>query len=145
MARAAAPDRDVTAASVGVRLAGTGAAVFLLVGLGTGVWKFRAMATRPDHRAPTYVDIAHRASLMYSFASLVLAHLAQASPFVPWVTTAAVGVPLVCFAGAIATYVALGRDGAVENQFTRRTAANTWGMWLLVAGELGGVGALAVG
>jgi len=40
---------------------------FFLVGLVTGVWKYRGMATSAEAVAPVYVDIAHRASLMYAF------------------------------------------------------------------------------
>ena len=47
-------------------------AIFLLA-LVLGVWKYRQMATSPNHLAHPYVDIAHRAALMYSFATLLVA------------------------------------------------------------------------
>ena len=67
-----------------VALAVLAAGVFFLVGLLTGAWKYRAMMRSERAVAPTYVDVAHRASLLYSFAALLLAvtlalfwHLAQ--------------------------------------------------------------------
>ena len=44
----------------------TASAGFLLFGLVTGVWKYHHILSSPNHRAPVYVDITHRASLMYS-------------------------------------------------------------------------------
>ena len=38
------------------------------------------MLSAPDHLAPHYVDTAHRAALLYSFACLVLVHFAELSP-----------------------------------------------------------------
>jgi hypothetical protein len=43
--------------------------VFLLVGLVSGVWKYRHMITSEAAQAPVYVDICHRSELMYSFAA----------------------------------------------------------------------------
>ncbi len=59
-----------------VALAILGSGFLLLVGLFTGVWKYTAIRASEKSRAPYYVDIAHRASLMYSFSALVLAVLA---------------------------------------------------------------------
>ena len=36
-----------------------------------GVWKYRQMAASPDGRAHPYVDVAHRAALLYSFAHVM--------------------------------------------------------------------------
>lgn len=118
---------------------------FFMTALLTGVWKYRCMMSRPEHQAPVYVDIAHRAALLYTFASLVLAKFAELSPFSSAVNTAAVGGPIAFFALAIATYIQLGLSERTDNQFRERNFGTTWGMWLLIAGEIGGFGVLFVG
>jgi len=119
--------------------------VFFLTGLLTGIWKWRAMLTRPTHRAPYYVDTAHRAALLYSFACLVLERFAGLSPFPASLTLVATALPILFFATAIATYIRLGIADSTDNQFERRTFVTTTGMVLLVAGELGGFAILFVG
>ncbi len=42
------------------------AGVIFLLALVLGIWKYRQMATSPDHLAHPYVDIAHRSALLYS-------------------------------------------------------------------------------
>lgn len=119
--------------------------LFFLTGLCTGVWKWRAMLSRPSHRAPYYVDTAHRAALLYSFACLVLERFAALSPFSAALTLVATALPILFFATAIATYIRLGIADATENQFERRTFVTTTGMVLLIAGEIGGFSILFVG
>lgn len=55
------------------------------------------------------------------------------------------GVPLFFFAVAIAQYFWLGLAGKTTNQFSERNFSTTWGMLLLIVGELGGVGAIVWG
>ena len=38
-----------------------------------GAWKYRQMTASPDGQAHPYVDVAHRAALLYSFATLLIA------------------------------------------------------------------------
>lgn len=121
-----------------IRLTLLACGLFFLTALLTGTWKYLAMLSRPDHRAPFYVDTAHRAALLYSFACLVLVKFLELSPFPSPVNLIATGLPLLFFAAAIATYVRLGWANTTENQFTERTFATTWGMRMLVAGEIGG-------
>lgn len=118
---------------------------FFVVALLTGVWKWRAMATSAEHRAPFYVDTAHRAALMYSFACLVLRAFAAESAFAPEVNTAAAAVPIFFFAVAVATYVALGIRNDTDNQFERPSAAQHLAMVALIVGELGGFSVLFAG
>ena len=40
------------------------AGLIFLLALVLGIWKYRQMATSPDHLAHPYVDIAHRAALL---------------------------------------------------------------------------------
>ena len=59
-----------------VRIALLSAGVLFMTGLLTGLWKYLAIARSPQARAPYYVDIAHRASLLYAFAALLMAAMA---------------------------------------------------------------------
>ena len=34
--------------------------LFLLNGMLTGIWKYAKIMSSPEHKAPVYVDIAHR-------------------------------------------------------------------------------------
>lgn len=118
--------------------------VFFLTALLLGVWKWRAMLAAPDHLAPHYVDTAHRAALLYSFACLVLIHFAELSPFAEVVNVAAVVFPLVFFA-AIVTYIQLGWSDQTDNAFEERSFATTTGVLLLAVAEIGGFAVLLAG
>jgi hypothetical protein len=48
-------------------------------------------------------------------------------------------VPLFFFAVTIAQYARLGFENNTENQFAERNFTTTWGMYLLIIGEIGGV------
>lgn len=131
--------------NLAVKLTLAASGIFLLVGLVGGILKYRGIMTSPNSRAHPYIDIAHRASLLYSFAALVMAALLNFSPYPVQVQLVITGVPLFFFAAAIAQYYRLGLAGKVTNQFKERNFATTWGMWLLIVGELGGVGAIVWG
>lgn len=131
--------------NLAVRLTLAASGIFLFVGLIGGILKYRGIMTSPDHRAHPYIDIAHRASLLYSFAALVMAALLNFSPYPDRVQLLITGVPLFFFAVAIARYYRLGLEGKVTNQFQERNFTTTWGMLLLIVGELGGVGAIVWG
>lgn len=121
------------------------AGVFFLTALVTGIWKWRQMLTSDEHQAHYYVNTAHRASLMYSFAALLLMHFAALSDFSDEVNLIATALPLFYFAVAIGTYVLLGFAGKTENQFESRNFITTWGMVLLIVGEIGGFIVLFIG
>lgn len=121
------------------------AGVFLFVGMALGVMKYRAMMKSANHQAPVYIDIAHRAALMYSFAALVMGELLRYSPYSNTVQVVAAAVPLALFATAIGQYVRLGIANQTDNQFRQRNFATTWGTWLLAIGELGGMGVILWG
>jgi hypothetical protein len=138
----------------GPTLALLGSGGFLLFGLLTGVWKYRHMWRSADAEAPFYVDTAHRASLLYAFAALVIYEFATFSPYGTTATTAAVAVPLFFFAAAVASYVVHGLLRDTDNQFRAPYRLGDrelppWvvngAMWLLVVGEIGGFGVLFVG
>ena len=114
------------------------AGVFFAVALFLGVWKWRQMMASPDHRAHPYVDIGHRAALMYSFAAMLLAVFASLSAFGPEVDLVATAVPLFYFAVAIGTYIVHALRAQTDNQFAERNFVTTWGTALLAVGEIGG-------
>src|SRR5437764_7170499 len=72
--------------------------IFLLTGMLTGILKYQRTMTSTHHRAPVYIDIAHRASFLYSFASLVIAKLLEYNPYSTRVQIIAATVPLAFFA-----------------------------------------------
>ncbi len=128
--------------------------LFFLVGLLTGVWKYAAIARSKNSVAPIYVDIAHRASLMYSFASLVILKFVELSPYPDALTLGFALAPQVFFAAAIGTYLIHGYLKDTENQLhppyrlgsTSLPGSIVHGfMVLLVIAELGGFAALFVG
>lgn len=120
---------------------------FLLAGLVTGVWKYRHMMTSDEGMAPNYVNIAHRAALLYSFASLVLFELVTRSPFSQSVELLAVAAPVAFFTFATSSYVLNGRAQLTDNQF--RSPPNPKvlraAMWALIVAEFGGVAVLLAG
>jgi hypothetical protein len=58
---------------IDTRLTLLAAGLIFLLALMLGVWKYREMATSENHLAHPYVDIAHRAALLYSFATVLIA------------------------------------------------------------------------
>jgi hypothetical protein len=123
----------------------TACGTFFMTGLLCGIWKWRAMVTSERHQAPFYVDTAHRAALLYSFACLVLREFLELSPFSEPVNTVAVAAPILFFGIAIATYIVLGLRDDTDNQFARPTAVQHTGMLMLIAAEVGGFGVLFIG
>lgn len=112
--------------------------LFLLNGMLTGVWKYRKIMSSPEHRAPVYVDIAHRASFFYSFASLVIAKLIEFSPFTELWQIVIVVFPLSYFLLTVIGYMREGSLNRTENMFSERNFVTTYFMYGLIAGESGG-------
>ena len=86
------------------------AGLFFLNALLTGVWKFHQMSNSPDGQAHRYVDIAHRASLLYSFAAMLLMMFATISQLADYIEIIAVSVVLTYFALAIVRPAFLARS-----------------------------------
>ncbi|EUA93907.1 hypothetical protein I551_8819 [Mycobacterium ulcerans str. Harvey] len=63
-------------------------AIFLLA-LALGVWKYRQVMVSDGHRAHVYVDIAHRAALLYAFATLLVAVFVELSVWPAWLNLTA--------------------------------------------------------
>lgn len=128
--------------------------LFFMTGLLTGIWKYRHMARSEEATAPVYVDIAHRSSLLYSFAALLLAAFSAHSVFEAWVNTLAALAALLFFAFAIATYIVHGLLQDTDNQLRRphRLGKRLLPAWvtglfmtLLIVGEVGGALVLGTG
>ncbi len=113
--------------------------LFLLMGMLTGVLKYQRIMASPEHRAPVYVDIAHRAAFLYSFAMLVIAKLLEYNPYSMKVQTGAVAAVLVFLVITIIGYLSHGIRNDTENIFHERTFTTTWYMYLLIVGEIGGL------
>lgn len=123
-----------------IKLSLIASGLFLMTGLLSGILKYQRIMTSPQHRAPVYVDIAHRASLLYSFAALVISKLLEGSPLSPGVQLLAAAVPLAFFALTIIGYISHGLKNDTNNLFSERNFITTWFMYLLIIGEVGGVG-----
>lgn len=136
---------SIAEAEPAVQLALFAAGGFFLVGLITGVWKYRWMWRTEEAQAPYYVDTAHRASLLYSFACVLILVFAWFSVWPDVVNLAAVAVLVFFFAGAVASYVLHGVLGDTDNQFRDAYVVGSldlppWtlrlAMWALIAGEI---------
>lgn len=130
-----------------VHIAQLGSGLLFLTGLLTGVWKYHCMITSSEAQAPAYVDICHQASLMYAFACLVLAEFARLSIWPEAVNAFAVGVPLIFFGAAVASYGVHGLLQDTDNQLRRPHQLGrghvhgrviSMFIYCLVAGEIGG-------
>ena len=115
------------------------AGLIFLAALLLGVWKYRQMATSEDALAHPYVDTAHRAALLYSFATLLLATFVELSGFSTCVNLVAAFVPIFFFVGAIVGYTIHGWRRDTDNQFRDPVPGTHAFMWALIIGEIGGV------
>lgn len=136
------------------KLALLSAGIFFLNGLLTGVWKYQQIRTSPNAQAHPYVDIAHRTSLLYAFAALLLQKFVEVSDLPDAVELGAVAAQVLFFAAAIASYMVHGFLQDTDNQLRR---PHTLGrsrlpggvisgfMWALVLAEVGGFVTLLYG
>lgn len=121
------------------------AGLIFLLALVLGIWKYRGMMTSENHLAHPYVDIAHRAALLYSFATLLLAVFVQLSAWPVWVNLVAAGVVVFFFVAAIAAYITHGARRDTVNQFENADRRTELAMAALIVGEIGGFGVLLAG
>lgn len=146
---------DVEHLDAAVRWAIVFSGVFLWTGMLTGVWKYWQIRSTPQARAHYYVDIAHRSSLLYAPASLILAVLAYFSVFSATVNLICVLINLVFFSFSILSYILHGFLKDTSNQFkkphqlgvtlTLPSGLMSLAMFALIAGELGATGVLLLG
>jgi hypothetical protein len=121
------------------------AGLIFLLALVLGVWKYRQMATADNHLAHPYVDIAHRAALLYSFATLLVAAFVELSGWPAWVNLTAAMVMVFFFVSAIVSYIVHGALRDTTNQFERPGPGLHVSMVALIAGEIGGFAVLLAG
>ena len=124
------------------------AGVMFLIALALGVWKYRQIASSPEARAHPYVDIAHRAALLYSFATLLVAVFVQFSGWSELVDLICAGVLYFFFIGAVIGYSYHGWKRDTDNQFRDPTpsAGVVHGyMIALIVGEIGAFAVLLAG
>ncbi|CAM4387573.1 hypothetical protein MB901379_04852 [Mycobacterium basiliense] len=119
-------------------------AIFLLA-LILGVWKYRQVMVTDEHRAHVYVDIAHRAALLYSFATLLIAVFVELSAWPTWVNLAAAMAVVAFFVAAIAGYIVHGVRRDTENQFDPPVRGTGLFMSVLIVAEIGGFAVVFAG
>jgi hypothetical protein len=123
------------------------AGLIFLLALLLGVWKYRQMSASPEGRAHPYVDTAHRAALLYSFATLLVATFVELSGFSSAVNLIAAFAVIGFFLAAIGAYIEHGLRRDTENQF--REGEGPPGlhpfMWTLIVVELVGFAVLFAG
>lgn len=137
-----------------VKLAFYASGIFFLTGLLTGVWKYLCMDADPKAEAPYYVNIAHRAALLYAFAALLLMQFARYSAWPSWVDVLAVLFPVLYFGQAIFGYMVHGLLRDTDNQLLKPHQLGDgelkpqWisaFMWALIVAEIGGFVVLFAG
>lgn len=111
-----------------------------------GVWKYRQMAAARDGLAHPYVDTAHRAALLYSFAALLIAVFVELSGWSTAINLVAAFAVIGFFLLAISTYVWHGARRDTDNQFRDPMIRGTNAfMWALIVVEISGFSVLLAG
>lgn len=140
--------------NLAVKLAILFSGIFLWVGMLTGVWKYLQIRNSAQSRAHYYVDIAHRSSLLYAPAAIILAVLAYYSQFSETINLICVVLNLAFFSFSIGAYILHGILKDTTNQFKKPHQLGkvqlpgilmTFAMIGLIVAELGGTGILLWG
>jgi hypothetical protein len=121
------------------------AGLIFMLALALGVWKYRQIMVSADHRAHVYVDIAHRAALLYAFATALIAVFVELSAWPTWVNLTAAMVVVFFFVAAIGAYILHGARRDTENQFENPVPGTGVSMVLLIVGEIGGFAVIFAG
>ena len=121
------------------------AGLMFLWALGLGVVKYRQMATSETSLAHPYIDTAHRAALMYSFATLLVATFVELSAWSAFVNLLAAGALVVFFAAAVVGYMVHGLRRDTDNQFRDPVRGTHAFMVALIVAEIGGFAVLFAG
>ncbi len=115
------------------------AGIYLLAGMLIGVVKYRMTMLSVEHKAPVYIDIAHRAAFMYSFAALVIAELLDKNALPNAVLLPATLAVLTFFGLTILGYLFTGLKNKSDNIVSEKNLSTTWFMYLLIASEITGL------
>ncbi len=103
--------------SKAVQLAIVFSGVFLWIGMLTGVWKYWQIRRSELSRAHYYVDIAHRSSLLYAAATLILAVLSYFTILNEDIALWCVLANILFFSFSILVYIIHGFLQDTTNQF----------------------------
>jgi hypothetical protein len=114
------------------------AAAMFLWALLLGVWKYRQIFESEEAAAHPYVDIAHRAALLYSFALLLVATFVELSGWSTLVNLLAAGAMIFYFYAAVVGYVWHGWRRDTDNQFREPMPGLHGFMVALMVAEIGG-------
>jgi hypothetical protein len=121
------------------------AALMFLWALLLGVWKYRQMEASEEGLAHPYVDTAHRAALLYSFALLLVAVFVELSGWRALVNLLAAGGMALYFYAAVASYAVHGWRRDTDNQLRQPVRGLRAFMTSLIAVEIGGWVVLVAG
>lgn len=128
--------------------------IFLWVGMLTGVWKYYQIRNTELARAHYYVNIAHRSSLLYAAASLILAALSYFTSLSDSLSLFCVVANLFFFSMSILVYIIHGMLKDTTNQFKQPHKLGQWSiprwcmtflMLSLIMVELGATAVLLLG
>lgn len=114
------------------------AAAMFLWALLLGVWKYRQIVESEESVAHPYVDIAHRAALLYSFALLLVATFVELSGWSTAVNLVAAGALAFYFFAAVAGYALHGWRRDTDNQFHDPVSGMHAFMMSLIVAEVAG-------
>ena len=122
-----------------------GAGLLFLWALLLGVVKYRQMLASPEGVAHPYTDTAHRAALLYSFATLLIAAFVEFSGWSAFSDLVAAAALFVFFVAAIGMYTVRGLRGGTDNQIRDRVPGLRPFMAALIVAEIGGFVVLLTG
>jgi hypothetical protein len=113
------------------------------VGLVFGAWKYACIARSEEAQAPVYVDVAHRAALLYAFACMLVSQLCRTSAWSDAVNLGAAVVLVAYFAAAVFGYAVHGALRDTDNQLRRphRLGTKTIGDRVMLAFMVSLIGA----
>jgi hypothetical protein len=114
------------------------AAAMFLWALLLGVMKYRQIVESEENAAHPYVDIAHRAALLYSLALLLVATFVELSGWGVAVNLIAAGAMALYFFAAVAGYNIHGWLRDTDNQFRDPIPGTHAFMLSLIVTEIGG-------
>ena len=121
------------------------AGLMFLWALFLGIVKYRQMATSEDALAHPYTDTAHRAALLYSFATLLIAVFVELSSWSETVNLIAALALVLFFVLAVAGYMVHGLRRDTDNQFRDPIPGTHSFMLALIVAEIGGFSVLLAG
>jgi len=125
--------------NLAVKISLLSSGLFLLLGMLIGIIKYQRMLSTAEHLAPVYINIAHRAALLYSFAMLVVAALLEHGNGSLKLQLGATFSLLLFLTLTVFGYLAHGLQNQTDNMFRRRNFITTWYMYFLIVGEIGGL------